>query len=186
MRLWIGLVGVAVALGVIAAAPQVARADEVVVKEAEDKGVKGLRASFTVEQERAVVFAVLNDLDAFLKLFPEIKSFKVVREEGESRDIHFKVDAVLAEAEYTLRRTTRRGAQVDAISWNRLSGDANVIRGAWILTDGPRPGTTKVDYQSYVDVSAVVPTALVRDVAMDKVQQMVKRLRDACDARAAR
>jgi ribosome-associated toxin RatA of RatAB toxin-antitoxin module len=162
----------------------VAAADDLVVKEADDRGVKGLKATFSVMQTRDTVFETINDLPSFMKLFPEIKSFKVLRQKDNIRDVHFEVDAVLANAQYTLRRTASRGKTVDVISWNRLSGDANIIRGAWILEDGKKPGSTKITYQSFVDVSAVVPTAIVRNVAMDKVEQMVKRLRGACAARA--
>jgi ribosome-associated toxin RatA of RatAB toxin-antitoxin module len=173
-------------IGAIALSGGVAAADDLVVKEADDRGVKGLRATFSVTESRDIVFETINDLPSFMKLFPEIKSFKIVREKDNVRDVHFKVDAVISDAEYTLRRRATRKKGVDVISWNRISGDANVIRGAWILEDGQAAGTTKISYQSFVDVSAVVPTAIVRNVAMDKVEQMVKRLRGACAKRAAK
>ena len=160
-------------------------ADGVVVKEIEDRGVKGLEATFVVPHQRAVVFATLNDLDSFQKLFPNILEIKVVRTEGNTRDVYFRVDAVLSEAEYTLRRAASPGKLADTISWRRLSGDANIIRGSWILVDGAAEGTTKVTYRSFVDVSAVVPTAMVRDVAIGKVHEMVDRVR-AASAQAAK
>ena len=159
-------------------------ADGVKIQEVEDKGVKGLKASFVIEQPRAVVFDTLNDLDGFKKLFPNVLEVKVVRTDGDTRDVFFKVDAVLSDAQYTLRRKASRGKVADTISWNRLSGDANVIRGSWILVDGKKPGTTKVTYRSFVDVSAFVPTGTVRDIAVGKVHEMVDRVRAACKVRA--
>lgn len=160
-------------------------ADGVTIKEVEDNGVKGLKASFVVEQPRDVVFETLNDLSGFKTLFPNVLEVKVVREKGATRDVYFKVDAVLSEAEYTLRRKAQRGKVAHTISWNRLSGDANVIRGSWILVDGKKEGTTKVTYRSFVDVSAFVPTGTVRDIAVGKVHEMVDRVRAACKKRAA-
>ncbi|MEL6179352.1 MAG: hypothetical protein AAFS10_10380, partial [Myxococcota bacterium] len=59
-------------------------------------------------------------------------------------------------------------------------------RGAWIMTHGPRPNTTKVVYQSYVDVAMVIPTALIRSIAIGKVKEMVVRVREGCDAQASK
>ncbi|MBH25044.1 MAG: hypothetical protein CMH57_11420 [Myxococcales bacterium] len=176
-----------VALALLAASPASAeeQAEDVRIEELEDPdGVKGLRATFVVEQPRAVVFETINELNSFMKLFPNILAFKVLKTQGASRDVYFKIDAVIAEAEYVLRRIGKRGKHADTIVWDRLSGDAEVIRGAWILTDGAAPGTTKVIYQSFVDVAAVVPTGLIRSIAIGKVKEMVVRVRDGCDARA--
>ncbi|MEO1270835.1 MAG: SRPBCC family protein [Myxococcota bacterium] len=165
-------------------APQ---AEDVKIDEIEDHtGVKGLRATFIVEHPRAVVFETINDLNSFMKLFPNIMEFKILNTDGAARDVYFKVDAVLSEAEYVLRREGKRGKHADTIVWDRLSGDARVIRGAWIMTHGPRPNTTKVVYQSYVDVAMVIPTALIRSIAIGKVKEMVVRVREGCDAQASK
>jgi carbon monoxide dehydrogenase subunit G len=161
-------------------------AEGVEIVEAESEGIKGLVATFEVSQPRAVVFETLNDTKGFKDIFPKIHEVKVVREEGTTRDIFFRVDAVFADASYTLRRVYERGPSMDVIVWNRLSGDANVIRGSWTLTDAKKPGVTKVVYRSFVDVSAVVPMALVRSVAISNVHEMVDRVRAACDRRAAK
>lgn len=163
-----------------------AAAGGVTIKEIEDNGVQGLKASFVVDEPRDVVFETLNDLAGFKTLFPNVLEVKVVRTDGDTRDVYFKVDAVLSEAEYTLRRTAARGKVAHTISWNRLSGDANIIRGSWILVDGKKPGTTRVTYRSFVDVSAFVPTGTVRDIAVGKVHEMVDRVRAACRARAGK
>jgi hypothetical protein len=156
-----------------------------IIQEVEDaQGVKGLKAAFTVEQPRDVVFGLLNDLDAFPKLFPNILELKVVARDGDSADIYYKVDAVLDEAEYTLRRTVKRGPKADRIAWDLLSGDPLVVRGSWTITDGDAPGTTKLLYQSYVDVAAYVPTSMVRDTAIGKVEEMVQRIRTFSAQRA--
>lgn len=154
------------------------------IDEVESDGVKGLKATFQVNQPREVVFSMLNDLEQFMKIFPNVLAFKVLSRKGNSLDVHYRIDAVLAEAEYTLRRKFLRKGGYDLISWNRLSGDANVIKGSWLLTDGKQSGTTNVVYQSYVDVSAVVPTSTVRSIAIGKVEDMVVRVRKACDVKA--
>lgn len=157
--------------------------DPPTIEEAEDRGVKGLRATFTVDHPRNEVFALLNDLDQFTRIFPNVKSLKVLKTHGNTQDVLYKVDAVLSEAEYTLRRTHQEGEKADVITWNRLSGSAKIIRGSWTLYDLPRQ-RTKVVYQSYVDVSAVIPTSVVRDIAIGKTEEMIERIRKACDERA--
>jgi len=174
-----------VAFALLIALPLRAVASDVVIREDEKDGVKGLVATFVVNQDRDVVFEVLNDIKGFKKVFPNILEVKLVRESESSRDVFFRVDAVLSEASYTLRRNHSRSKIVDIITWNRLSGDANVIRGSWTLSDGDKPGVTRVVYSSYVDVSALVPTSTVRSIAMGKVEEMVVRIRKACDERAA-
>jgi uncharacterized membrane protein len=182
MRAWVMVCAVGVVLGLCAgaAAQQKPAVQEV---EASD-GVKGLKASFQVDQPRDVVFALLDDLEAFPKIFPNIKEIKVLKTEGESREVYFKVDAVLAEAEYVLRRSSRRGEAKDSITWELVSGDPKVVRGSWTLIDGPTPGTTKLLYQSYVDVAAAVPTSVVRDLALRQVEDMADRIRTHAAARA--
>ena len=163
-----------------------AAASDVVIKEDESQGVNGLIATFTIAESRDIVFETLNDIKGFKKIFPNVLEVKVVSEKEGSRDVFFRVDAVLSEASYTLRRVHKTGKIAHIISWNRLSGDANVIRGSWTLTDGAKEGTTKVVYRSYVDVSAIVPTSTVRSIAMGKVEEMVVRVRQACKERAAK
>lgn len=171
-------------LPLAAAAPAHAQ-PPVKITEDESQGVKGLIATFTVDQPRDVVFDVLNDLSRFKQIFPNVLEVKVVREDERSRDVFFRVDAVISEASYTLRRTANRSDTADILSWNRLSGDANVIRGSWTLTDGKKEGTTLLTYRSYVDAGAFIPTSTVRSIAISKVEEMVGRVTKACDARAA-
>lgn len=163
-----------------------AQASDVVIVEDESDGVKGLIATFEVRQPREIVFETLNDVAGFKRLFPNVLDVKVVRESEGSKDVFFRVDAVLSEASYTLRRTWKQGKSVDVIRWNRLSGDANVIKGSWQLSDTDKEGVTRVVYRSYVDVSALVPTSTVRSIAMGKIEDMVVRVRKACDERAAK
>jgi ribosome-associated toxin RatA of RatAB toxin-antitoxin module len=178
---WIGL-GALLALGV--ASPAVAQRKPAIQEVEASDGVKGLKASFQVDQPRDVVFALLDDLDAFPRIFPNVVQVKVLKQEGDTREVYFKVDAVLSEAEYVLRRSSRRGPKRDSITWDLVRGDPTVVRGSWTLIDGDKPGTTKLLYQSYVDVAAVVPTSMVRDIAIGKVEDMADRIREHARARA--
>ncbi len=180
------LLGAALAAAFALASPEPAHAQgPAAIQEDESQGVKGLIATFTVNQPRDVVFSVLNDLSRFKQIFPNVLEVKVVRDGETSRDVFFRVDAVISEGSYTLRRNISQSKTADIISWNRLSGDANVIRGSWTLTDGPKEGTTHLTYRSYVDVGALIPTSTVRSLAISKVEEMVVRVRKACDERAA-
>lgn len=177
-------IGVALCVLGTASVAQAQRKPAIQEVEASD-GVKGLKASFQVDQPRDVVFALLDDLDAFPRIFPNVMQVKVLKEDGPTREVYFKVDAVLSEAEYVLRRTSRRGEKRDSITWDLVRGDPTVVRGSWTLIDGDQPGTTKLLYQSFVDVAAVVPTSVVRDIAVGKVEDMADRIRTHARERAA-
>ena len=68
-----------------------------------------------------------------------------------------------------------------------FSGDLRRVRGAWrVEPSDDGSSSSRVTYSAYVDVGRFVPTALVRDVAMRKMNEMVTRVRAvAADLHAA-
>jgi ribosome-associated toxin RatA of RatAB toxin-antitoxin module len=144
----------------------------------EREGVKGLRASFFVAAPPEHVFATLWDVKRFKDVFPDIHSLEVVRDGGEQLDVKFFVNAVLSDVTYTLRRT--RDAKARTISWQSIAGDVRSIHGSWTVRTTADPNISEVVYTSFVDVIAIVPTALVRDTAIKKTNEMAVRVRGAC------
>jgi ribosome-associated toxin RatA of RatAB toxin-antitoxin module len=163
------------AVAVLAAATS---ADAPVVKELVERDVKGLSAVFVVDAPPDRIIEVLWDVAAFPKIFPDIKKMDVLARSPSQIDVRFTVDATLAEPTYTLRRTL--DAAQRRITWINIAGDVRHIHGSWSvrpLDDGAR---SEVTYTSFVDVGRIVPTALVRDLAIGKVEAMAKRVRAAC------
>lgn len=141
--------------------------------------VKGLKAAFFVAAPPDQVLETLWDVKRFRQIFPDIKSLEVLAERGDSSvDAKFFVDAVFKDVSYTLRRDVDRKARV--ITWKSIGGDLKVVRGSWMVLPTSDPAVSKVVYTSFVDIGSFVPTGMVRDVAMGKVNQMAARVRAAC------
>lgn len=139
---------------------------------------KGLRATFLVRAPPDVVLATLWDVKQFRKIFPDIQQLEVLAERPASLDVRFTVDAVLAKVRYTLRRDLDRDAR--SVRWQSIDGDLKSVTGSWQVSATEDPGVARVTYTSFVDVGYAVPTGLVRDTALQKVDQMAVRVRDAC------
>lgn len=157
--------------GALGAAPTV-----VALTAADD--TKGLRATFLVDAPPDVVLETLWDVRRFRQIFPDIERLEVLAEQPGFIDVRFTVDAVLAKARYTLHREIDRSART--VRWMSISGDVKHIEGSWQVTATDDPMTSRVSYTSFVDVGYAVPSGLVRDTALNKVDQMAVRVRAAC------
>lgn len=141
---------------------------------------RGLRATFLVRAPPDVVLETLWDVKRFRQIFPDIESLEVLAERPGSVDARFTVDAVLAKVRYTLRRDVDRGAR--SVRWQAIDGDLKSVRGSWQVEATADPNASRVTYTSFVDVGYAVPSGLVRDTALKKVDEMATRVRGACRA----
>ena len=139
---------------------------------------KGLRATFLVSAPPDLVLETLWDVKRFRQIFPDIEALEVLAERPGSVDARFTVDAVLAKVSYTLRRDVDRGAR--SVRWTAIDGDLKSVHGSWQVASTEDPLVSRVTYTSFVDVGYAVPSGLVRDTALKKVDQMVGRVRAAC------
>lgn len=139
---------------------------------------KGLRAVFLVAAPPDVVLETLWDVRRFRQIFPDIEKLEVLAERPGSVDARFTVDAVLAKVHYTLRRDVDRAAR--RVEWRSIGGDIKAIRGSWQVQPTANPMVSQLTYTSFVDVGYAVPSGLVRDTALKKVDQMAERVRSAC------
>lgn len=159
-------------------APPVIQKQRSTLAEQGIEGLKGLSASFLVAAPPERVLEALWDVKRFPELFPDIKAMTVLgRKEREVR-VRFTVDAVLAKVSYTLDRTL--DPKAGAIRWREVEGgDLKCVRGAWKVAPGPEPGTSRVVYESFVDVGRFVPEGLYRELAIGKVNELAERVRKA-------
>jgi len=142
------------------------------------EGIKGLHATFVVAGAPDLVLSTLWDVEKFPEMFPDIEEMHV-RARAESRiDVEFFVDAVVKKARYTLRREIDR--EVRTIRWREVGeGDVRHIRGSWSVRPTRDAQHSLVVYASFVDVGMIVPTSLVRDLALKKVDELATRVRTA-------
>jgi ribosome-associated toxin RatA of RatAB toxin-antitoxin module len=157
---------------------------------ADERGTRGIEVRFCLAVPADWLLLLLWDVDQFARLFPDIKHYEVLRrgagEPPTEVDVRYRVDAVVTELGYVLRRSLDREAR--SITWRELSGDLRRVRGGW-WTEPVEPseagetgeaGETEVcraTYRAFVDVGRWVPTRLVARGARRKAGEMVERLR---------
>jgi ribosome-associated toxin RatA of RatAB toxin-antitoxin module len=139
------------------------------------EGTKGLETEFDVAVPPDALLEVLWSPDHFARLYPDVKECRVLRTEESALEISYRVDAVVREVTYVLRRTLDRAART--IAWRELRGDLRRVRGGWKLSPGAGDHGAHATYSAFVDVGRFVPTALVRDGAKRKLGEMVERIR---------
>lgn len=143
------------------------------VREVVDEvGTKGLEATFDVDVPEESLLDTLWDVALFPRLFPDLKHTRVLRREENALEVEHEIDAVIRRVRYVLRRTRDRARGV--ISWVELSGDLRRVRGGWRVT--PTERGSHVVYTAFVDVGRFVPTSLVRDLALRKIDEMIARV----------
>ena len=157
---------------------------DLLIEEVSKRGIKGVRATFSLAHPADLVTSLMWDVDRFAKLFPDIKELKLISSADNSQDVHYRIDAVYKEVQYTLRRVRNDRDNGADIEWQMLKGDLRNIIGAWRITSSGENGCGVV-YESYVDASVLVPTSMIRKVAKTKIREMVDRVRRATAAAAS-
>ena len=145
-------------------------------------GIQGLRATFHVAAAPDRVLAVLWDVRRFPDMFPDIKHMRVLSRGETEIDVEFRVDAVIAEVTYTLRRTLDKERR--SIRWHEIAGDLEHVRGSWLVENTADPNLSRVTYASFVSVNAFVPESVYRNIAEGKVEELAGRLRRAVEESA--
>jgi len=145
-----------------------------------DRGVKGLRATFQLNASREAIWDLLTDYDRFTETFTGIRSLEVINEDSQGARVRFKIKVAFLSFDYTLQRDYVRPYEL--ITWHRTGGDFRHLSGSWGIIPGPTENIQQIIYESFVDVGFLVPTALVRDGAARELEQTVKRMRARLEA----
>lgn len=140
-----------------------------------DRGVKGLRATFQLNASREAIWNLLTDYDRFTETFTGIRSLEVISEDDQGARVRFKIKVAFLTFDYTLQRDYVRPYEL--ITWRRTGGDFRDLSGSWGIIPGPVEGIQEIIYESFVDVGFLVPTALVRDGAARELEKTVTRMR---------
>jgi ribosome-associated toxin RatA of RatAB toxin-antitoxin module len=140
-----------------------------------DKGVKGLRATFQLNASREAIWDLLTDYDRFTETFTGIRSLEVISEGDQGARVRFKIKVAFLSFDYTLQRDYVRPYEL--ITWRLTDGDFRDLSGSWGIIPGPAEGIQEVIYESFVDVGFLIPTALVRDGAARELEKTVTRMR---------
>lgn len=150
------------------------------IREVNDEaGTRGLEVIFRVAVPPDALLEILWDVRNFGRLFPDIQSTQVLKTDGRQHprrlDVAYRVDAVLKEIRYVLRRQLDPDGR--CITWKELSGDLRRVRGGWWVEPTDDPACSRVRYRAFVDVGRFVPTRLVAKGARRKAGEMITRVR---------
>ena len=148
----------------------------------DDEGTRGLEVRFDVDAPRDAVLDLLWDPAHFPELYPEIESVAILERDDRRMRAEYRVNAVVKRVRYELERTLDR--ESGTLRWRELGGDLRKVRGEWRV-DARGSGST-LTYRAFVDVGYFVPTALVRDLAMAKLGEMVARVQRVAGRLTAR
>jgi ribosome-associated toxin RatA of RatAB toxin-antitoxin module len=140
-----------------------------------DRGVKGLRATFQLNASREAIWDLLTNYDRFTETFTGIRSLEVISKNDQGARVRFKIKVAFLSFDYTLQRDYVRPYEL--ITWHRTDGDFRHLSGSWGIIPGPAEGIQQIIYESFVDVGFLVPTALVRDGAARELEKTVARMR---------
>jgi carbon monoxide dehydrogenase subunit G len=149
---------------------------DAVTRDATDEaGTKGLEAIFRVDVPPDALLEVLWSTANFGRLFPDLKEVKVLAGAGDELDVSYRVNVVIKEIGYVLRRNCDRTART--ITWREIGGDLKRVRGSWALEPMNDGRSSQATYRAFVEVGRFVPTGMVRDAAKKKLDEMIERVR---------
>jgi ribosome-associated toxin RatA of RatAB toxin-antitoxin module len=104
------------------------------------------------------VYDVVVDFDAYARLFPELKSVRILERRPEGFRVEFRADVVLA-VRYVLDLVCN--AEALTVDWTYVDGEIVVnSTGGWRFS--PADGGTKVDYRAAVTIKAPLPAFIVK------------------------
>lgn len=165
------LLGMAALFGSSAAAQESILIEDVT----NDRGVKGLKATFQLAASREAIWQLLTDYDRYTETFKGIRRLKVINQDETGARVRFTIKAAFLTFEYTLQRDYVRPFEL--ITWHRTGGDFRHLSGGWMILPGSSEGIHEVIFESFVDVGFLVPTALVRNRAAKELEKTVSRMR---------
>ena len=140
-----------------------------------DRGVKGLRATFQLNASREAIWELLTNYDRFTETFTGIRSLEVISKDDQGARVRFKIKVAFLSFDYTLQRDYVRPYEL--LTWHRTGGDFRHLSGSWGIIPGPAEGIQEIIYESFVDVGFLIPTALVRDGAARELEDTIRRMR---------
>jgi ribosome-associated toxin RatA of RatAB toxin-antitoxin module len=150
----------------------------------DEEGTHGVEAHFSVAMPPDSLLAVLWDVSLFGRLYPEIKEYKVLSRTDTTIDLAYRVDAVIKEVRYTLRRELDRSRRT--ISWKELGGDLKRVRGLWLVEPGQGDGSSQVTYRTFVALGKMIPTRMLAMGAKKKAGEMVERVQQVAPSLAVK
>ena len=138
--------------------------------------VHGLRVHFDADRAPEDAIALMWDVEQFTRSFPDVLELEVLESSATHQRVRYVIDAKFKKLSYVLNRNLRSNETNHEISWSMVKGDLRSVDGAWRITSRD-DGRSDIEYESFVDASVFIPSAVIRQGALQKVDEMVTRVR---------
>jgi ribosome-associated toxin RatA of RatAB toxin-antitoxin module len=132
------------------------------------------------------IYDIVTDFPGYPRIFPEMKSTRVLAVEGNRHRVEFNLEQVVA-VRYVLDLVC--DAQALTVVWTYVEGEVVTnSQGSWRFT--PEASGTRLDYQASLSINAPLPGFLVRRVTQALVSAslpgMFKAIENEWQARRSR
>ncbi|NVJ04861.1 SRPBCC family protein [Myxococcus sp. AM001] len=115
------------------------------------------------------VFDVITQYERYPEFLPEVKGIRTENRQGNTVDVHYKVDVVKT-ISYSIRVTEERPTRM---SWSYIKGEfMKDNQGSWVLAPEGE-GKTKATYTVEMALGALVPKSVVSALVETSLPKML-------------
>ena len=152
------------------------------VREEKRGKVHGLRVHFDADAAPSEAIELIWDVERFTRSFPDVLSLEILEQSETHQRVRYVIDAKFKKLSYVLNRNLKRDETTHEVTWSMVKGDLRSVDGAWRISSRT-DGRSDIEYESFVDASVFIPSAVIRQGALQKVDEMVVRVRQLLEAK---
>ena len=152
------------------------------VREEKRGKVHGLRVHFDADAAPSEAIELIWDVEKFTRSFPDVLSLEIL---SNQRHISaYATSSTQNSKSYPMSSTGTSNATrtKHEVTWSMVKGDLRSVDGAWRISSRT-DGRSDIEYESFVDASVFIPSAVIRQGALQKVDEMVVRVRQLLKAK---
>jgi len=156
---------------------------EIIISEKEEDNPDGSQnllfiAKCYIKASRQEVWKVLRNYNSFYEFFPNVRSTKVVKQEGETYWVEYMTKVLFVKAQYTLRFDgVEKYVRIESKLDKSRPHDIRDSYSIWYFEDAPDNSGTIVTYTSFVDTGIPAPKALARKAASSSLPKVLVNVR---------
>lgn len=176
MRIFFGIWAIFGSICALASAPLF---DNLVVEPQPSPGSSmAVKCSGFIHAHPQFVWQALTDYRAFPEFMPNIRGFKIIKEEGSVAWAATEFSVAFVTLNYVARIVHEQKTKPWKISWSRTEGDLKTVEGYYVLEEVS--GGTRLLYSSLVDSGMSVPKFIQESLS----KRSIPGLYDAVATRA--
>lgn len=144
---------------------------EIVAKVIENKNGVGIQALFVIRSPIEQVWALMNDMGFYHKVYPEYQKIALIEETPGSRTIEYEMRIAFATLRYTLRREYPSDF---TFTWKLVKGDLKRIEGKYELM-ALGSTMTILQYESFIETKYRIVDLIKNLRAIEEAKKAIRR-----------